>query len=27
LRHRLWSDGDSVRERLRSAARALGSAA
>ncbi len=27
LRHRLWSDGDSVRERLRAAARALGSAA
>ena len=27
LRHRLWSDGDSVRERLRAAARAVGSAA
>ncbi|MGZ3407089.1 MAG: AAA family ATPase, partial [Polyangia bacterium] len=27
LRHRLWSDGDSVRERLRSAARSVGSAA
>jgi MoxR-like ATPase len=27
LRHRLWSDGESVRERLRSAARAMGSAA
>jgi MoxR-like ATPase len=27
LRHRLWSDGDSVRERLRAAARTVGSAA
>ena len=27
LRHRLWSDGESVRDRLRAAARTVGSAA